>query len=81
MLTLKLSPGEFRDKFHRYHIPEGFMIVRKKEFLALKKCPMSVSEYKDKFLQLSRSAPEDVNTDAKRQYKFMRGLADPCITS
>jgi hypothetical protein len=38
---------------------------------------MSVSEYRDKFLQLSRYAPEDVNTDAKRQYRFLRGLVDP----
>jgi hypothetical protein len=57
---------EFRDNFHRYHVPEGLMIVRKEEFLALKQGPLSVSEYRDKFVQLSRYAPEDVNTDAKR---------------
>jgi hypothetical protein len=53
------------------------MIVRKEEFLALKQGPLYVSEYRDKFLQLSRYAPEDVNTDAKRQYRFLRGLVDP----
>ena len=53
------------------------MIVRKEEFLALKQGPLSVSEYKDKFLQLSRYALEDVNKDAKRQYRFLRGLVDP----
>jgi hypothetical protein len=53
------------------------MIVRKEEFLALKQGPLSVSEYKDKFLQLSRYAPENANTDAKRQYRFLRGLVDP----
>jgi hypothetical protein len=47
------------------------------EFLALKQGPLSVSEYSDKFLQLSRYTPEDVNTDAKRQYHFLRGLVDP----
>jgi hypothetical protein len=57
---------EFRDNFRRYHVPEGLMIVRKEEFLALKQGPLSVSEYRDKFLQLSRYALEDVNTDAKR---------------
>jgi hypothetical protein len=67
---------EFRDSFHQYHVPAGLMTV-KKEFLALKQGPMSVSEYRDKFLQLSRYAPEDVNTDAKRQYRFLRGLVDP----
>jgi hypothetical protein len=68
---------EFRDNFRRYHVPEGLMIVRKEEFLALKQGPLSVSEYRDKFLQLSRYALEDVNTDAKRQYHFLRGLVDP----
>jgi hypothetical protein len=68
---------EFRDNFRRYHVPEGRMIVRKEEFLALKQRPLSVSEYRDKFLQLPRYAPEDVNKDAKRQYRFLRGLVDP----
>jgi hypothetical protein len=57
---------EFRDNFHCYHVPEGLMIVGKEEFLAVKQGPLSVSEYRDKFLQLSRYAPEDVNTDGKR---------------
>jgi hypothetical protein len=35
--------------------------------------PMSISEYRDRFLQLSRYAPKDVNTDAKKQYCFLRG--------
>jgi hypothetical protein len=68
---------EFRDNFCHYHVPEGLMIVRKEKFLALKQGPVSVSEYRDKFLQLSRYAPEDVNTNAKRQYRFLRGLVDP----
>jgi hypothetical protein len=41
---------EFRDKFRRYHVPEGSMIVRKEEFLAVKQGPLFVNEYKDKFL-------------------------------
>jgi hypothetical protein len=53
------------------------MIMRKEEFLALKQGPLSVSEYRDKFMQLSRYAPKDVNNDAKRQYRFLRGLVDP----
>jgi hypothetical protein len=57
------------------------MIVNKEKFLALKRGPMSVSEYRDRLRQLSRYAPEDVNTDAKRQYRFLRGLVDPCTIS
>jgi hypothetical protein len=47
------------------------MIVRKEEFVGLKQGPMSVSEYRDKFLQLSRHAPEDVNTDAKEAVQIL----------
>jgi hypothetical protein len=68
---------EFRNNFRQYHVPEGLMIVGKEEFFALKQGPLSVSQYRDKFLQLSRYALEDVNTDAKRQYRFLRGLVDP----
>jgi hypothetical protein len=68
---------EFRDNFHHYHVPAGLMTVKKEEFQALKQGPMSVSEYRDRFLRLSRYAPEDVSTDAKRQYRFLRGLVDP----
>jgi hypothetical protein len=68
---------EFRDNFHRCHVPEGLMIVKKEEFLALKQGPMLVSECRDRFLHLSCYAPKDVNTDAKRQYRFLRGLVDP----
>jgi hypothetical protein len=52
------------------------MTVKKEGFLALKQGPVSGSEYRDRFLQLSCYAPEDVNIDAKRQYRFLRGLVD-----
>jgi hypothetical protein len=48
------------------------MIVKKEEFLALKQGHMSVSEYRNRFLQLFRYAFEDVNTAAKRKYRFLR---------
>jgi hypothetical protein len=68
---------EFRDNFHQYHVPTGLITVKKEEFLALKQGSMSVSEYRYRFLQLSRCALKDVNTDAKRQYRFLRGLVNP----
>jgi hypothetical protein len=75
--TDTITREEFRNNFRQYHVPAGLMTVKKEEFLALKQGPMSVNEYRDKFLQLSRYAPKDVNTDAKRQYRFLRGLVDP----
>jgi hypothetical protein len=38
---------------------------------------MSVNEYLDKFTQLSRYAPDKVNTDPKRQERFLDGLIGP----
>jgi hypothetical protein len=38
---------------------------------------MSVSEYRDRFTQLSRYAPEEVDTDQKRQECFLEGLIGP----
>ena len=38
---------------------------------------MSVTEYRDKFFQLSRYAPEEVADDEKMQDRFMEGLIGP----
>jgi hypothetical protein len=46
----------------------------KKEFLSLKQGGMSVVEYRDKFIELSRYAPEEVEDDQKKQERFMEGL-------
>jgi hypothetical protein len=35
-----------------------------------------VSEYIDEFTNLSRNAPDDIDTDAKRKEKFLEGLND-----
>jgi hypothetical protein len=38
---------------------------------------MTVSEYHDRFTQLSRYALEEVETDEKRQERFLEGLIGP----
>jgi hypothetical protein len=38
---------------------------------------MSVSEYRDKFIQLSRYAPEEVAEDERKQKQFLEGLIGP----
>ena len=45
----------------------------KKEFLALKEGGMSVTEYRDKFIELSCYAPEDVADDEKKQELLVDG--------
>ncbi|CAN6204207.1 unnamed protein product [Urochloa humidicola] len=65
---------EFQNSFRSHHIPAGLMKLKKKEFLGLKQGGMSMSEYRDKFIQLSHYAPEEVSDDEKKQERFMEGL-------
>ena len=53
------------------------MKLKKKEFLSLTQGNMTVSEYRGRFTQLSRYAPEEVDTDEKRQERFLEGLIGP----
>jgi hypothetical protein len=50
------------------------MKIKKKEFLSLKQGNMSVSEYRDKFIQLSRYAHVEVADDERKQEHFTKGL-------
>jgi hypothetical protein len=50
--------------------------LKKKEFQDLNQGSMSVSEYVTHFTQLSRYAPNDVDTDEKKQDCFLNGLND-----
>ncbi len=52
------------------------MKLKKKEFADLKQGSMIVNEYLNSFVQLSRYAPDDVNTDEKKQNVFLSGLND-----
>jgi hypothetical protein len=68
---------EFTTQFRNYHIPAGLMKIKKKEFLSLKQGNMSVSEYRDRFIQLSRYAPDEVAGDERKQEHFTEGLNGP----
>jgi hypothetical protein len=48
----------------------------KKEFEDLKLGSMSMSEYVTRFTQLSRYAPDNVDTNEKKQDCFLNGLND-----
>ena len=50
--------------------------MKKKEFLALKQGGMTVTDYRDKFLQLARYAPREVAEDGDKQEHFLEGLND-----
>jgi hypothetical protein len=75
--TDTITWAEFTTQFRNYHIPTGLMKIKKKEFLSLKQGNMSVSEYRDKFIQLSRYAPDEVADDERKQEHFIEGLNGP----
>jgi hypothetical protein len=52
------------------------MKMKHKEFLALKQGAMTVTEYRDHFLQLARYAPAEVANDGDKQEHFREGLDD-----
>ena len=50
--------------------------LKQVEFRALKQGSMSAAEYRDKFAQLSRYAPNEVADDADKKCCFLKGLYD-----
>jgi hypothetical protein len=65
---------EFQSAFRARHIPQGLMDQKKEEFRKLTQGQMTVDEYQRKFLELSRYAEDDVDTDTRKQEKFHEGL-------
>jgi hypothetical protein len=64
----------FREGFHNAHISLGVMNVKKDEFRSLRQGGRTLKEYMDGFCALSRYAPDDIDTDAKRMENFLNGL-------
>jgi hypothetical protein len=67
--------NEFKARFRTHYVPRGTMKL-KKEFTDLKQGDMTVNEYLNSFIQLSRYAPDDINTDEKKHDMFLNGLND-----
>jgi hypothetical protein len=65
---------EFKNSFRSHHVPLGVMKLKKKEFEDLKQGPLSMNEYVTRFTQLSCYAPDNVDTDEKKQDWFLNGL-------
>jgi hypothetical protein len=50
--------------------------LKKKEFFELRWGEMTVNEYLNQLTKLSRYAPDDVNSDEKKQDAILNGLND-----
>jgi hypothetical protein len=68
--------NKFKARFRTHYVPRGTMKLKRKEFADLKQGGMTVNEYLNSFIQLSRYAPDDVSTDEKKQDVFLNGLND-----
>jgi hypothetical protein len=68
--------NEFKARFCTHYVPCGTLKLKKKEFIDLKQGGMTVNDYINSFIQLSRYAPDDINTDEKKQDIFLNGLND-----
>jgi hypothetical protein len=66
--------NEFKMAFRSHHVPQGVIKLKKKEFQDPKQGSMMVSEYVTYFTQLSHYAPNDVDTDKKKQECFLNVL-------
>jgi hypothetical protein len=58
--------NEFKACFRTHYVPRGTMKLKRKEFADLKQGDMTVNGYLNSFIQLSRYAPDDINTDEKK---------------
>jgi hypothetical protein len=68
--------NEFKARFRDHYVPRGTIKLKKKEFTDLKQDSMAVNEYLNSFIQLSRYAPDNINTDEKKQDMFLNVLKD-----
>jgi hypothetical protein len=66
--------NDFKARFRTHYVPRGTMKLKRKEYADLRRGGMSVNEYLNSFIQLSRYAPDDINTDEKKQDVFLNGL-------
>jgi hypothetical protein len=65
---------EFVRDFRAHHILDGVIELKQEEFRSLRMGSMTVSEYHDKFAQLSRYAPNEVREDVDKQCLFLKGV-------
>jgi hypothetical protein len=68
--------NEFKAHFRNHYVPCGTMKLNKKEFADLKQGGMTVNEYLNSFIQLSRYAPDDINTNEKKHDMLLNVLND-----
>ena len=70
-----ISWEEFRTAFRSHHIPEGLIVRKLNELLALNQGTHTVLQYAQTFNHLCQYAGHHADTDAKKRDRFCRGLS------
>jgi hypothetical protein len=66
---------EFCEAFRAQHIPAGIMKSKHREFMDLQQGNQSVYAYSKMFNHLAQYTPEQIDTDDKKNYHFMKDLS------
>ena len=74
LVGANVSWDQFKIAFRGHHIPPGLMRMKAAEFMRLTQGSKTLTEYMHAFNNLSRYAPEFVNTEEKKIEGFTRGL-------
>jgi hypothetical protein len=65
---------EFCEVFREQYLPSELLIQKAQEFYTMTQGVMRVEEYEHHYMNMMRYAPDDANTDRKKQFWFLRGL-------
>jgi hypothetical protein len=65
---------EFCEVFREQYLPGELLVQKAQEFRTMTQGAMRVEEYERHFMKMMRYAPDDTNTDQKKQFWFLRGL-------
>ncbi len=66
---------EFRAAFKAHHIPSSVVKIKLREFMTLKQGTKTIREYVQKFNELARYAPNQVDSDEKKRECFLEGMS------
>jgi len=65
---------EFAKAFRDQHVSKQILIQKAQDFRTMTQGTMRVEEYECHFMKMMRYAPDDTNTEEKKQIWFLRGL-------
>jgi hypothetical protein len=65
---------EFCEAFREQYLPDELLVQKAQEFRTMTQGAIRVEEYERHFMKMMQYAPDDTNSDQKKQVWFLRGL-------